>query len=267
MKKVKAIAILVLGLTLLFALPATAGPVLDRILKKGELVVGTSGDQPPLTAKNRKGEIIGLEADLAESFAAAMGVRLKFQVRSFSELLPALLAGKVDLILSGMTITPKRNLKVAFVGPYFISGKGILTKLETVASAQDPGDINRPDFTLAALQDSTSQLFTEQMIPDAKLVTTKTLDEALDLLFKGEVDALIADYPFCAVAALRYRGKRLVAGEARFTFEPIGIALPSNDPLLVNWIENFLSRLSASGALKQLEDRWFKNGSWLKELP
>ena len=48
----------------------------------------------------------------------------------FGVLLPALQAGKVDMVLSGMTITPDRNLKVAFVGPYFISGKAILTKIK-----------------------------------------------------------------------------------------------------------------------------------------
>jgi polar amino acid transport system substrate-binding protein len=166
-----------------------------------------------------------------------------------------------------MTITPKRNLKVAFVGPYYISGKGLLTKIQTVASLKDASSINNPDFTLAALKDSTSQLFAEKLIPRAKLIITKGLDEAVNLVIEGKVNALIADYPVCAASAFRHRGKGLAAGEVRFTHEPLGIALPANDPLLVNWVDNFLKTLKGTGVLAKLEDRWFKDGFWVQKLP
>jgi len=64
---------------------AAAGPALERIIKKGELVVGTSGTQPPMTAVTKKGEIIGLDADIARAMAAAMNVRLKFVTKPFEE--------------------------------------------------------------------------------------------------------------------------------------------------------------------------------------
>jgi polar amino acid transport system substrate-binding protein len=275
MKKTGVILVLVLALALFSACAnmTTTGvskptaPVLDRILQRGELVVGTSGEQPPLTVKTKEGKIIGLDADLARYMANAMGVGLRFEVMPFPELLPALETGKVDMILSGLTITPKRNLKVAFVGPYYISGKGILTKMQRVASLKEASGMNTPDFTLAALKDSTSQLFAEKLIPRAKLVTPNSLDEAVELVIQGKVDALVADYPVCAVSAFRYRGKGLAAGEVRFTVEPLGIALPANDPLLVNWVENFLRMLQGTGGLGKLEQRWFKDGSWVKELP
>ena len=100
---------------------ASSIPTLDHIQKKGELVVGTSGDMPPLNMTTKDGEIIGLEADIAKLIADGMGVKLRFEKMPFSKLLEALESGKVDIILSEMTITSKRNLKVAFVGPYFIS--------------------------------------------------------------------------------------------------------------------------------------------------
>ena len=242
-------------------------PVLDRILQRRELVVGTSGEQPPLTVKNNAGKIIGLDADLARYIANAMDVKLRFEVMPFPELLPALEAGKVDMILSGMTITPKRNLKVAFVGPYYISGKGILTKIETATSLKEASRMDRPDFTVVALKNSTSQVFAERAMPRAKLVTANSMDEAVDLVIQGKVDALVADYPVCAVSTFRYRGKGLAAGEVRFTVEPLGIALPANDPLLVNWVGNFLETLEGTGELIKLHERWFKDGSWIKELP
>jgi len=130
MKKITVITMVALALSFLTAVSAPAGAVLDRIVQKGELTVGTSGNQLPFSVTTKEGDIMGLDADLATLMAAAMGVKVKFNTMPFSELLPALKAGKVDVVLSGMTITPERNLKVAFVGPYFISGKSIIIPFE-----------------------------------------------------------------------------------------------------------------------------------------
>ena len=267
MRRIRTVVVLGVALVFLFAAGALAGPVLDRIQQKGELVIGTSGTQPPLTAKTKDGKIIGFDADLSRLMAGAMGVKLKMVEMSFPDLLPALQTGKVDMVISGMTMTPERNLKVVFVGPYFVSGKGILTKAQKMASMQGAKELNKKEVTLAALKASTSQLFVETLIPDAKLMATKDLDEAMNLLFEDKVDALVADYPFCAVAAFRYRDKGLIAGSAQFTYEPLGIAVPEGDPLLINWIENFLSLLNGKGDLKLLGERWFKDASWVEQLP
>ena len=260
------VVILVSVLAFMVVNIAAAGPVMDRILKKGELVVGTTGTQPPLNATTRDGKIIGFDADLARLIARNMGVKVRFVTMPFAKLLPALEAGKLDMILSSMTMTLTRNLKVAFVGPYYISGKGILTKGQTIAALQDPEGLNRPEFKVAALQNSTSQKFVEMSAPKAKLVTTKSYDEAVDMLFHDKIDAMIADYPFCAFTTFRYKDKGLVAGQSKLTFEPLGIALPE-DTLLINWVRNFMIMLEGSGQLKNLNKRWFKDASWIKELP
>jgi len=267
MKKAGLIALTVALASLLSVMSVTAGPVIDRILEKGELVVGTTGEQPPLSAKTKDGKIIGMDADLANVMASAMGVKLDLVQIRFPDLLPALQAGKVDMVLSGMTMLPKRNLKVAFVGPYYVSGKGVLTKVETVAAMQDVNEMNKPDFSLVALKDSTSQMFVEKLIPRAKLITTKSLDEAVNMVLKDKVDGLVADYPTCAVAAFRYRQKGLTAGKARFTYEPLAIAVPEGDPLLVNWVENILKSLDGAGDLDRLKEKWFKDASWVERLP
>jgi polar amino acid transport system substrate-binding protein len=120
---------------------------------------------------------------------------------------------------------------------------------------------------VAVLKGSTSQLFAEKAVPKAKLIITESLDEAVRLVLKDKVNALIADYPFCVVSAFRHQGKGLVAGEARFTVEPLGIALPASDLLLVNWVQNFVKTLEWSGKLTRLTKRWFKDASWVKKLP
>jgi len=245
--------------------PVSAG--IEAILKRGELVVGTAGTMPPLNMTTKSGQVIGLEPDLALMMASAMGVKLRLAAMPFVELLSALERGDVDMVMSDMTITPKRNLEVAFVGPYFISGKSILTKKNTIAAATNTEDINTPQTSLTALKGSTSQIFVEKLLPKAQLVLALDYDAAVALVIDGKVDAMVADYPICLISVLRYPEEGLASLVKPLTFEPIGVALPGNDPLLLNWVQNFFGMLEGSGELEALRAKWFTDGSWLKELP
>jgi len=242
-------------------------PVLDRILAKKELVVGTAASMPPLNMTTKDGQIVGLEMDLARYFAEGMGVKLTLKPMNFNDLLPALEAGQVDMILSSMTITPGRNLKVAFLGPYFVSGKSILTKKANVGSVDEIAKMNNPEKVLVALKGSTSQMFVEKLMPKAKLVLADDYGQAVAMVRNDKAVAMVADYPICLVSVYRYPEAGLITLEKPISYEPIGIALPPNDPLLVNWIQNFLNTLEKTGEMALLLDRWFKDTSWVSRLP
>jgi polar amino acid transport system substrate-binding protein len=243
--------------------------VLSRIKKRGILIAGTSGSMPPFNMTTKDGKIIGLDADLAQIIAAAMDVKLELKAMDFAKLLPALGTGEVDMVLSSMTMTPERNMQFAFVGPYFLSGKSFLAREQNtkVVQAQTSQDINSPDVTLTALKGSTSQSFVEQVTPKAKFIPVQDYDEAVRLVVLGEADALVADYPFCAVSVFRYPDKGLTAMSKPLTYEPLGIAVPPHDSLLVNWLTNLLLTLEGGGQLEKLRTRWFRNGDWLQQLP
>ena len=245
----------------------SASPVIDRIVQRGELVVGMAGNMPPLNMTTKEGELIGYEVDLARAMAKAMGVRAKLEVIPFAELLPALQSGKIDLILSNMTITPGRNLKVAFVGPYFTSGKAFLTKIKTIAMAEDPEDIDAKNTKLVALKGSTSQAFIEEVIPDATLVTANDYDEAVKMVLEDKVHAMVADYPICVVSVFRYPNQGLLSVVTTLTYEPIGVGVPAGDPLLVNWVENFMGIAEETGLLEKLKETWLLRADWLHRLP
>jgi polar amino acid transport system substrate-binding protein len=272
MRRARVIIVLIMAVAVLFGcsqkiVKPTPTPVLDGIVQRGELVVGTAASMPPLNMTTKTGDIIGFEIDLARKMASAMGVKLRVEPMEFSKLLPALEKGKVDMVLSGMTITPARNLKVAFVGPYFISGKAFLTKIETIAKAKEATEVNSPSVKLTALRGSTSQYFVEQVLPKVQLVPAKDYDEAVKLVLQGRVNAMIADYPICLVSVYRYPNEGLLSVITPLTYEPLGIAVPSYDPHLVNWIENFLASLEETGGMAELKERWFEDVSWLNQLP
>ena len=239
---------------------------LDQILFRGELRVGMSGDMPPLNMTTREGKLIGLDADLAAIMANAMGVRLNLQKIPFNELLSALEVGRIDMIISNMTITPERNLKAVFVGPYFVSGKGLLTKRATLANAEKMEDLNSVEFTFVTLKGSTSELIARKGAPKAVLLTAPSEDAAVQMVINGDADAMIADFPICLVAAYRHKGSGLVAASTPITYEPIGIAIPKGDPHLVNWLENVLDGLRKSNVMTAMKLKWFSEPTWADQL-
>ncbi len=239
---------------------------IDRILASGELRVGTSANQPPLNMKDRDGKIFGLEIDLAKILAKSMGVEMKLVEKPFGQLIGALEAGEVDLVLSGMTIMAERNAKVAFVGPYFVSGKSFLTKYKTLAEAASVDAIENKDVVLTALEGSTSQALIEDVIPEVKLVPAVSYAEALSLLAADKVHALVADYQFCFYAVLRHPDKQYIASINPITYEPLGIAMPGDDPLLINLVTNYLNTMRSSGKLDLLKKRWFGDRTWMERM-
>jgi len=261
------LAALVLAASWVSSPAAAESPVLSRIVASGKLRVGMSGTQPPLNFRSAGGEMKGLDVDLANALAGLMALDLEIVEKPFAELLPALAAGDVDLVISGLTITPERNMHAAFVGPYFLSGKSILTRSTTLAQADETGDLDQESLKLAALEGSTSQDFVERMLPKASLVATKDYDAAVKLLLADEVGAVVADREIVTLTAFLHPKEGLATLREPLTIEPIGIAAPPGDALLVNFLENTMSALEASGVLSALRTRWLERNDWIGELP
>ena len=246
---------------------AAEAPVLERIVKSGTMRVGLSGDQPPYNATSRGGELIGLEVDLANLLAGAFGVKVEFVKKPFPELMAALKASEVDIVMSGMAITPERSIDAAFVGPYLLSGKSILTKSNALAAIKEAGQINRANLKLAAIENSTSQRFVEMALPEATLVLIKDYASGVNMVISDEVDALVADMPICLLSVMRYPGKGLATLNQPLNVEPIGIALPANDAQLKGLLENYIAAFEGTGILQGLRKKWLEDGSWIAALP
>ncbi len=250
----------------IFNFSVNAQQHLSKILEKGEIRIGMTGDQPPFSMRASNGKLIGYEVELAELLAMSMDVNLKIIPMNFKELLPALEEGKVDAVMSGMTITPDRNLKAMFVGPYMVSGKSILTKNQTLAQSDETEDIDNIELRLAALKGSTSENFVKNVIQNARVNLVDNYDEGIKLLLTGGVDALVADYPVCILAQLRFPEAGLMSLDEPLTIEPIGMALPPDDPLMVNMVQNFFNSLILAGVLDEMQAFWFESGAWVRQV-
>jgi len=270
----RALRTLTLGVAALCALlagvkdvSAQDSPVLDQIIETGVLRVGMSGNQPPYNAVSRDGSMIGLDVDLANTIAVAMGVELNIEQMPFPQLLPALEAGDLDLVMSGVSITAERARTVSFVGPYTMSGKSILTNSTALATIEAAGQINRADLRLAALANSTSQQFIEDNLPESQFVPVSDYDEAVRMVQEDEVDALVADMAICILAVMRHPSAGFATLNQPLTIEPIGIVVPASDGQLRNVVQNYVTALEGMGLLEELRKKWLDDGSWVAALP
>ena len=97
----------------------------EQIMKRGTLRVGMS-TFVPWAMKDKTGKLVGFEIDVATQLAEDMGVKVEFVPTKWAGIVPALLTGKFDVIIGGMSVRPDRNLKVNFSIPYDYAGQSIV---------------------------------------------------------------------------------------------------------------------------------------------
>ena len=232
-------------------------PVISRIQKSGKLVVGTSGNMPLMSEKLMTGELVGFDIDMAKALAETMGVELEVKTMPFKQLIPALEEGKVDVVLSNMTMTIDRNMRIAFVGPYFVSGKCLITKEQEIAKADQPEDLKEADVKIAVVKGTTSENFVKELLPQAKRIPVENVDQGTNKVSKGEANAFLTDFPICLSVMKRFPDSGFQSVVSLLTYEPIGIAMSANDPLFLNLAENFIDRAENVGLIQGLGLKWF----------
>ena len=103
-----------------------------RIADKGEIRIGVKYDVPPFGFKNpHNNEIEGFDIDFGKAVAKELGVEPKFVEAISDNRIPFIKDGKVDLVLSTMTINEERAQEIGFTDPYFIARGRILTEKGT----------------------------------------------------------------------------------------------------------------------------------------
>jgi polar amino acid transport system substrate-binding protein len=251
--------IIKLMLIAMFAISTlNAATALEDIIKKGKLVLGTSGNMTPMTRSINDGkDAVGFDIDLAKSMAESMGIELEIKVIAFDKLIPALRSGKIDIIISNMTITPKRNTQVSFVGPYLTSGKCLITKKADLASAKKE-ELNKASNKMVVLKGTTDEDFAKRGMPNAEIVAVTTQEEAIKLVRESKVSAMLSEYPICKAVIVNNPDDHFISIGSTLTYEPIGIAIAAQNTHLVNFTQNFLVRANKLGLLKLLAEKWFK---------
>ncbi|PHR25969.1 MAG: amino acid ABC transporter substrate-binding protein [Desulfotalea sp.] len=266
MKKIVLLLAVVMAVVTFTSGSVFATDALTEIQKRGVLRVGLDPGYMPFELTSKKGKIIGFDVDIAKRMAKAMDVKLEIVSTAWDGIIPALLTGKFDVIMSAMTLTQQRNISVNFATPYIMIGQSILLRKELMDTVKSYKDLNDPKYTIASKLGTTGEHAVKRMIGKATYISYETEQEAVMELVNGKIDAFVYDLPF-NLLALGQRGVgKIIHLDKPFTKEPVAWAIKRGDPDFLNWLDNFMNQIKYDGVYDKIYKKWFKDDAWMKEI-
>jgi polar amino acid transport system substrate-binding protein len=234
---------------------------IEQVLVRGVLRVGMS-TFVPWAMKDKTGKLVGFEIDVARRVARDMGVRVQFVPTKWAGIIPALLTGKFDVIIGGMGILPKRNLKVNFSIPYDETGMSLVANKKLAAGFKTLDDFNQPRVVISVRLGATPVAAVKKYMPKAELRQFDDESQAIQEVVNGRAHAMVASAPLPAFLALQYPERLFLPLQGTFTREPIGFAVRKSDFDTLNFLNNWITVVKAEGWLKERKHYWFETRDW-----
>jgi polar amino acid transport system substrate-binding protein len=272
MKNVKkgAFVILTCALIIVLAGGANAGKLqqelvqestVEQVIKRGILRVGMS-TFVPWAMKDKTGKLVGFEIDVATRLAEDMGVKIEFIPTKWAGIIPALLTGKFDVVIGGMSIRPDRNLKVNFSIPYDYAGQSLVANKKLAAGFANLKDFDRADVVISARLGSTAADAAKKLMPKAQMRFFDDEAQVIQEVVNGRAHAAVASAPLPAFQAIKYSDKLFMPFLGTFTREPIGFAVRKGDFDTLNYFNNWIRVTEAKGWLAERKHYWFETKDW-----
>jgi polar amino acid transport system substrate-binding protein len=245
--------VLLLVLSLLFAV-ASSGCISGGTQEK-VLVVGTSADFPPFEYKNASnGQITGFDIALIKLIAKKMGYdKVEIKDMDFDSLIPALQAGKVDVVIAGMTITPEREKVVDFSIPYWEADQAVIVRKGSGIKVTSIDDLKGKKIGVE--KGTTGAIYVKK-----HLNQTATIKEypsyvaALEALLNGQVDVVVLDSPVAKMFSKKYDVEVVYTIK---TGEHYGIAVRKGNKKLLDGINKALKEIMNSPEWDKLVEQYF----------
>ena len=238
---------------------------LHSILEKGTLRVGVSLFTP-WTLKNKDGQLVGFEIDVAKQLARDLGVKPEFHVFDWEKIIPALVNRDIDIIIAGIVITPQRALKVSFSQPYDSSGIGLVTNIALTKTFKGPKDLNSPDVIIATVTGTIAEDLAQRVFSKATLKTFATSQEAIEAVKSGKVHGYVEHEAITTFVALDHPdivdeplSKPLLETKS-------GFAVNKRDPDFINFLNAWIISHEADTWLNSAHQYWFEGVEWRKDM-
>jgi ABC-type amino acid transport substrate-binding protein len=222
---------------------------------KNILRVGVTANSPPLIFKQNN-KIVGLEADFARDLAEYLGKSLRFVELEWEDQISALLENRIDIIMSGMSVTPLREVRVAFTVPYFESGQMALIRRKDAARFSTGLFSFATSSAIGVIKDTTGEYFVETQFSSVKRITYTNPREAVEDLIDNEIEMFIYDAPMVLYLASEYEIKGLTVLFALLTKEPLAWGIRKDNVELLESANEFLRILNEEGKLNKMIKYW-----------
>ncbi len=253
----KKITALVLALILTAACLTACGSkgvTLEGIQKAGKLVIATSPDFPPFESLAADGSVEGIEIEIMELICKELGVQLEIKQMDFDSVLPGVQAGKFNVGVSGISVTPAREKNTLFTAPYCLAAQAIVvTSGSSITSKADLAG-----KTVSVQTGTTAEEFCMQNGYTVKAFAANA--DAQSALTVGKVDAWVIDDLTAAEMVAAYNEDHpdapLVILDEAMTTEPYAFAFAFGSEDLVARINEILNGLVADGTVAALFEKY-----------
>jgi polar amino acid transport system substrate-binding protein len=241
------------------ALAATIGGASAKDWKT--VRIGIDATYPPFESVNAKGDIVGWEVDYATELCKRMKVTCTFQNQDWDGIIPALIAGKFDMIMSSMNITPKRQQVVSFSDVYFATPPVFVGT--TANKSDDVSPAALKGKTIGTQSSTTFANYLEAYYKDSEIKLYPGGDEPQNDLKAGRLDYTVTDLIVGTTFVEKVGAGccRVVAEIKRIPeiFGPgVGAAFRNEDSDLRAMLNKAIADVDADGTYKVIAGKYFK---------
>ena len=239
---------------------------LEEIKKRKAIRVGFS-TFVPWAMRDSRGDFIGFEIDVARKLAEDNGWRVEHVFTAWDGIIPALVAGEFDVIIGGMSATPKRSRTVNFTIPYAYSTTSLAANRKLAGGWSTFEDFDRPGVTLAVRRGSSNVEWMKKKFPNAEYAYFDSDPLAFKAAANGDAHAIVGEEPAPSLYALA-NGDALFKpfGDAKFNFYPSGFAIRKGDPDFLAFLNTWIRLHASNGWLAERHGYWFESDGWFGEI-
>lgn len=227
----------------------------NTVLAAGVLRVGMSADYPPLHFK-QDGQFYGIEVDSAMAVGRMLGRRIELVQMPFEQLIPALAAGKVDALMSGISVTAERAKQVSFTDSYLRVGQMTIMHKDKVGGFSQPWAVYREGVRVGVEPGTTGEAFAERELKEAVIKRYKNPDDAFNGLRADEIDLYVHDAPTSWQLANGKDNQDLISLYTPLTEEMLAWAVALDNEILLQELNEALAVMKANGSLQYILNRW-----------
>jgi ABC-type amino acid transport substrate-binding protein len=223
------------------------------------LRIGVAPDYPPL-AFREGGKLVGLELDFAHRLETDLQRPAQIVELSFPELIPALQQRRIDVIMTGMSITPERSQQVRFTQPYFEVAQMVLIRSADRLELHTASQLDAPPVRVGFVSGTTGNAWVSSHAPKAQHAGFPGVSAAIEALRASKIDALVHDAPsiWHTVGGAESLEQELTGLYVPLTREQLAWAVHREDEPLQTALDRALARWRESGWLEEELLTWIR---------
>lgn len=244
------------ALVVLVLLPLLISCVKVSNQENKPLKVGMDLSYPPFETIDPAGNPAGVSVDLSKALGEYLHRPVDIQNIPFTGLIPSLLTGKIDLIISSMSETPERHKTIEFSDPY-VTTIGLCAIVGKKSGITSIKDLDHPERTIAVRQGTTGQLWAFENLKNAKLIVLDKESAAMMEVIEGKADGFLYDQ-LSVWKFHKEHPEETVALLQPVKAEPWAIGLRPGDEALKGQVNWFLTKFRRAGGFSQLGDKYLK---------